>query len=75
MPSGIFRLGTRDLTRGLIMAVFGALIAYFSNPTVDFAAIDWVYVGKTALTVALAYLGKNLLTDENGTVHLGVAKF
>ena len=67
-------MNTKDLIRGLIMAVFGALIAYFSNPSVDFMAVDWTYVGKTALTVALAYLGKNLLTDADGVVHLGVAK-
>jgi hypothetical protein len=72
MPSGIFRLNSNDLIKGVVMAVIGAVVTYLSSPTVDLASVDWGYVVKTALIVAISYLAKNFVTDSEGKV---VGKF
>ena len=64
--SDLFKLNLKDLAKGLVMAVIGAVISYFASPTLDLAAIDWNYIVKVALTVGISYLAKNLATDEQG---------
>ena len=66
--SGLFKLNFQDLGKGLVMAVIAALLSYFSNPSLDLKAIDWNYIFHVALTSGLAYLGKNLISDQNGAV-------
>lgn len=73
MPSGIFKLNGSDLVKGLVMAIIGALISYFTAPSVDFATIDWGYILKIALITGFSYLGKNLISDSDGKIlgHIG----
>ena len=62
---GIFKLGWRDLVKGLIVAVLAAvffvlsqnldMLPYMDNPVV-----------QAAVATILAYLAKNLATDEEG---------
>ena len=68
MASGLFKLDTQDLVKGLVVAVFASVITYFTNPTLDFATIDWGYIAHVALASAVGYLGKNLITDNNGKI-------
>ena len=70
MPSGLFKLNTRDFAKGLVMAVLGALFAYLStalDPNGSLA-IDWNYLLKVALTTGMAYISKNLISDEDGKI-------
>ena len=66
--SGIFKLNTQDLIKGLVVSVIGAVVGYFGNPSLDFATIDWNYILHVALSTGIAYLAKNLLTDDSGKV-------
>lgn len=66
MTSGFFRLNTTDFVKGLIVAVFGGVIALISaSIEVGSLDFDWALIGKTALLSALAYLTKNLFTNSN----------
>ena len=67
MPSGLFKLNTRDFAKGLVMAVLGALFAYLSTALgAETLSIDWNYLLKIALTTGMAYLSKNMMTDSDG---------
>lgn len=66
--SGLFKLSTQDLAKGLVMAVIAAVVTYVSDPTFDVTTLDWGYMLKMVLTVVISYLAKNLLTDVNGKV-------
>ena len=63
--SGIFKLGWKDLLKGLIVvclaAVFAALLKVL--PTLPFLQDPVVQAFVSAF---LGYLSKNLMTDENG---------
>lgn len=76
--SGLFRLNMSDLVKGLVVAVTSAVfttVAQLINaPGFDLYTFDWALVLKIAVSAAVGYLGKNLITDAEGTVHLGVAK-
>src|SRR5690348_4822379 len=68
--SGLFRLGWADLARGLVLAVFTAVLTSFqqaiSAGDADPTAWDWRAIGGVALAAVIAYLLKNLLSDEAG---------
>ena len=72
MNTAFLRLGTNDLVKGLVVAVLGAflgaIIQGLETKGLNFASYDWVSIFNLAWQVALAYLGKNLLTSENGKV-------
>lgn len=60
--SGQFSLSTKDLLKGLVVAVitpvFTILIQSLNEGSLTF---DWKAIGATALSAALAYLLKNFL--------------
>jgi len=68
MTSGLFELNLNDLVKGLVVAVIAAVLTYFTQPTLDLNTIDWAYLVRISLTTAMAYLGKNLISDSDGKV-------
>jgi len=65
--SEIYQLNSKDFVKGLITAVFGAVIGIVL-PIMQSGewVFDWSLIGKSALTAAVAYLFKNLLTNSDG---------
>jgi hypothetical protein len=70
--SGIFRLNLSDLARGLVLAVLTAVLTScqqaISSGNMDPSAWDWRAIGGVALAAIVAYLLKNLVSDEQGKV-------
>lgn len=62
--SGLFRLGWQDLVKGLIIAVLSSLLTV-SAQAVETGKVDLKVLGTVALSSCLAYLLKQLATDEN----------
>jgi hypothetical protein len=67
MNSNYFSLNLLDFTKGLFLAVLTSIITllYTSIQTGELT-FDWKLIGTTALTSALAYIMKNLLTNSQG---------
>lgn len=67
--SKFLTLNSFDFIKSLLIAVFTSVISVVyttvSNGSLE---IDWKAVATTALTSALAYLMKNLITNEKGEV-------
>jgi hypothetical protein len=63
--SSIFSLNWRDFVKGLIIAIIGAVVGLITA-SVESGSLnfDWVMIGKTALLTAIAYITKNLLTNN-----------
>lgn len=76
MISGLFKLNLRDISKGAVSAVVAAVlfavVGAFGEPNFSVFTADWLAIGTMATNAAVAafvgYLGKNLLTDENGKV-------
>ena len=68
MNSAFLKLNTRDFTRGLVVAILGAVFAYVSTILEGNVAVDWGYLLKVAATAGAAYLSKNLMTSEDGKI-------
>lgn len=70
MSSAILHLTSNDWVRGAIVTVLGAVFAYLAQilnaPGFDYTSIQWGEVLKIAVLAGMAYMGKNLGTDENG---------
>lgn len=69
MRSDFLRLNVRDFVRGLVVAVLAAIISWAAGvfqPGVDFATIDWSAIWQIAITSGVAYVAKNLLSDDQG---------
>lgn len=68
MKSNFLNLNFRDLAKGLLTAIITAISAYLYEAiqSGDLTAIDWKFVGTTALIAAIGYLTKNLLTNSDG---------
>lgn len=74
--SEIYRLKGADFVKGLITAVFGAVIAtvygLFQTPDFNLFQADYASIGndvvKVAISTFIAYLSKNLFTDSSGKV-------
>ena len=65
MNSSLFTLGTKDFIKGLILAVLTAVITVLYNTVqAGTLVIDWKSVSIAALSAALAYFTKNLLTNS-----------
>lgn len=62
--SKLFRLGWKDLVRGLIVTVLSAGLGTLME-ALRAGAIDWRNVAIVALSAAIGYIVKNLLTDED----------
>ena len=67
MQSTLFTLNTTDFIKGLLMAVLSTVITIVYQ-TVEAGSLvfDWKAIGTMALTSALAYIMKNLLTNSDG---------
>jgi hypothetical protein len=65
--STLFMLNTADFIKGLLMAVLSTVIT-IAYQTVEAGSLvfDWKTIGTMALTSALAYIMKNLLTNSQG---------
>jgi hypothetical protein len=67
MNSTLFTLDNKDFIKGLLVAVLSAVITILYN-TIETGSLnfDWKAIGTMALTSALGYILKNLLTNSNG---------
>ena len=62
---GLFSVGTKDFLKGLILAVITAVITIvYTSVQAGSLTFDWKVIGTTALSAALAYITKNLLTNN-----------
>lgn len=68
MKSNFLNLNLKDIFKGLIMAVLGAVLAlvYEALSTGGIDTINWKVVGAGALLAAVTYLTKNLFTNSEG---------
>ena len=68
MKSNFLNLNFKDLAKGLLTAIITAISAYIYEAiqSGNLTAIDWKFVGSTALIAAIGYLTKNLLTNSEG---------
>ncbi|HVW98173.1 MAG TPA: hypothetical protein VHA56_19535 [Mucilaginibacter sp.] len=61
--SSLFSLNFKDLVKGLLVAVGGAVIAAIQSSIASGAVnIDWRETGSVALAAGLSYLTKNFFT-------------
>jgi hypothetical protein len=67
MNSTLFTLDNKDFIKGLLVAVLSAVITILYN-TIESGSLtfDWKAIGTMALTSALGYILKNLLTNSTG---------
>jgi hypothetical protein len=67
--SKFFSLNSNDFIKGLVVAVLSAVITLlYSTIQTGTLTIDWKQIGIVALTSALAYITKNLVTNSDGTL-------
>ena len=70
--SGFLKLNLKDVSKGLVVAVLvvvlGALQQALTSHGLDVALYDWNAILDVAWKAAIAYLGKNLLSDSEGKV-------
>jgi len=68
--SNIFTLTKFDWVKGVVVAVFAAIITSLASavnvPGFDFATFDWGNLIQVAVVAGIAYLSKNFLTTSNG---------
>ena len=67
MNSSIFTLDNKDFIKGLLVAVLSSVVTILYN-TIETGSLtfDWKAIGTMALTSALGYILKNLLTNSTG---------
>jgi hypothetical protein len=74
--NGLFKLGWKDLLKGVYVAVGAALIVAVAGIVMtsgfDAFATNWILVGhnmvNTGIVAGCGYLLKQLFTDNNGVV-------
>lgn len=75
--TNIFTLNKFDWIKGLVVAVFSAVLASLASavnvPGFDFATFDWSHLLQIAVTAGVAYLSKNFLTTSSGDL-VGVVR-
>lgn len=75
--SNLFKLDSKDLLRGLILAsltaVLGLVYQLLQNQGFSLSLEDLSNVLKIAITSGLGYLLKNLATDDGGKL-MGIAQ-
>lgn len=64
--SKLWTLQTQDFVKGLVVTVITAVLTLILQVLQNGAAINWKAVGITALIAGIAYILKNLATDQNG---------
>lgn len=67
MNSTLFTLDNKDFIKGLLVAILSSVITILYN-TIQSGSLtfDWKAIGTMALTSALGYILKNLLTNSTG---------
>ncbi len=61
--SPLFSLDIKDIGKGLIVAIGGAVITSIENSIqAGSLTFDWKAIGSVALAAGLSYLGKNFFT-------------
>lgn len=70
--SSFLTLEVKDFIKGLVVAIFGAVIATIYEALQTGSDIDFQKIGLVSLTAGCAYLMKNLISDSKG-VPLGTA--
>lgn len=60
-------LNVRDLVKGLIVAVIGAVLTTLYT-ALQTGTVDWKAVGLIAATTGISYLIKNLFTQQTTVV-------
>jgi len=66
MNSLFLTLNKRDYLKGLIVAVISAVITViYSTIQTGTLTLDWKAIATAALSAALAYITKNLLTNSD----------
>lgn len=72
MQSSMFRLGLKDLLKGLIVSVLTAVLLYIQTamtaPEFSFLAINWVALLNVSAAAGLGYLIKNFISDSDGSL-------
>lgn len=72
MNSPLFKLDVRDIVKGLVVAVLTATVAALGNalnmPNFDLFSYDWTSLISVGVTAGIAYILKNVLSDEQGRV-------
>jgi hypothetical protein len=67
MNSSIFTLNSNDFIKGLIIAVLTSVVTIvYQTVSTGSLAIDWKAIATVALSSALGYIMKNLLTNSEG---------
>lgn len=68
--SELGKLNLRDLILGALVAVGTAVFAAIGDALEVgvFADMDWKAIGSIALTAALGYITKNVISDDEGRV-------
>lgn len=67
MNSTFLNLNVNDLVKGLAVAVLTSVLTIVYNTLqTGSLAFDWQAIATAALTSAIAYLMKNLLTNSEG---------
>lgn len=66
MKSNFLKIGSKDFAKGLILAVITAVITVVYN-TIQAGTLvfDWHQIDIAALSSAIAYITKNLLTNSD----------
>jgi hypothetical protein len=64
--SPLFSLNFKDITKGLLVAIGGAIIAAAENSIQAGGSLNfnWKNIGGVALAAGLSYLGKNFFTPS-----------
>ncbi|CAB5218558.1 hypothetical protein UFOVP217_35 [uncultured Caudovirales phage] len=64
--SQLFNLNVKDFIKGLILSVLTAIVTIiYSSLQSGSLEVNWKLVATTAITSALSYLVKNLLTNSS----------
>ena len=70
MPSNFLRINLNDLGKGCLVAIFSAVLLFVYNllqsQGLAFTGENLQELLKIAMTALVAYLGKNLLTNNEG---------
>lgn len=70
--SDLFKLDLRDVSKGLVVAVFTGIITWLASlvsvPGFDLSTLDWKKLLTVAVIAGVSYLAKNFLTTDNGKV-------
>ena len=78
MNSGLFKLGWRDLLKGAFVSIVFAVLMYLKTSIGDHTftlTLDTLKtIGSLSISTLIAYLMKQLLTDEEGKLNLGAKK-